>query len=47
MIGALTKIAPVADRSCVEQAIAASVPKNKVDMNMKAFAAGFDAVSAC
>ncbi|MDR2695667.1 MAG: 2-oxoacid:acceptor oxidoreductase family protein [Deltaproteobacteria bacterium] len=47
MLGALTKIAPVAERSCVEQAIAASVPKNKVDMNMKAFAAGFDAVSAC
>ena len=47
MIGALTKIAPVAERQCVEQAIAAAVPKSKVDMNMKAFAAGFDAVSAC
>ena len=47
MIGALTRIAPVVERQYVEQAIAASVPKNKVDMNMKAFAAGFDAVSAC
>jgi len=47
MIGALTKIAPVAERQCVEQAIAATVPKKKVDMNMKAFAAGFDAVTAC
>ena len=47
MIGALTKVAPVAERACVERAIADAVPKNKVDMNIKAFAAGFDAVRAC
>jgi len=47
MIGALTKIAPVANRQWVEQAIAAAVPKSKVDMNMKAFAVGFDAVREC
>lgn len=42
MLGALTKIAPMADRKCVEDAIAATVPKNKVDLNLQAFAAGFD-----
>jgi len=46
MLGALTKISPVADRKCVEDAIAATVPKSKVDLNIKAFAAGFDSVSA-
>jgi 2-oxoglutarate ferredoxin oxidoreductase subunit gamma len=47
MLGALTRIAPVVERQCLEQAIAAAVPKSKVDMNLKAFAAGFDAVIAC
>ena len=47
MIGALTKVAPVTERSCVERAIADAVPKSKVEMNIKAFAAGFDAVQAC
>lgn len=44
MLGALTKISPVADRKCVESAIADTVPKNKVDLNIEAFAAGFDLV---
>ncbi len=45
MLGALTKIAPVAERSCVTQAIAATVPQGKVDSNLKAFDAGFDLVA--
>lgn len=44
MLGALTKIAPVANRKCVEDAIAATVPKSKADLNIQAFAAGFDQV---
>ncbi len=46
MLGALTKIAPVADRACVEKAIAATVPQSKIDLNIQAFAAGFDQVAA-
>ncbi|MDR1778001.1 MAG: 2-oxoacid:acceptor oxidoreductase family protein [Desulfovibrio sp.] len=46
MLGALTKIAPVAERNCVEQAIAAAVPKGKTALNMEAFAAGFEEVRA-
>lgn len=45
MLGALTKIAPVAERKCVEDAIAATVPKTKVALNLEAFAAGFDTVA--
>ena len=46
MLGALTKIAPVAKRACVEEAIAATVPRNKTELNLEAFAAGFDMVEA-
>jgi Pyruvate:ferredoxin oxidoreductase and related 2-oxoacid:ferredoxin oxidoreductases, gamma subunit len=45
MLGALTKIAPVAERKCVEDAIAATVPSSKVTLNLEAFAAGFDSVA--
>ena len=45
MLGALAKIAPVTDRKCVEDSIAAAVPKDKVDLNLQAFAAGFDQVA--
>ncbi|MDR1659467.1 MAG: 2-oxoacid:acceptor oxidoreductase family protein [Desulfovibrio sp.] len=44
MLGALTRVAPVASRLNVEQAIAAAVPPKKVDLNIRAFAVGFDAV---
>lgn len=44
MLGALAKISPIAERKCVEDAIAATVPKSKIDLNIKAFAAGFDKV---
>lgn len=45
MLGALTKISPVAERKCVEDAITATVPKSKVDLNIQAFAAGFGRVA--
>ncbi|GHV51796.1 2-oxoglutarate ferredoxin oxidoreductase subunit gamma [Deltaproteobacteria bacterium] len=47
MLGALTKVHAVTGRQDLEKAIAAAVPKNKVDMNLKAFAAGFDMVKPC
>ena len=47
MLGALTNVAPVAERSSVERAIADNVPKNKRELNIRAFAAGFDSVRAC
>jgi Pyruvate:ferredoxin oxidoreductase and related 2-oxoacid:ferredoxin oxidoreductases, gamma subunit len=45
MLGALTRVRPVANRTCVEAAIAATVPKSKVDLNIEAFAAGYDMVA--
>jgi 2-oxoglutarate ferredoxin oxidoreductase subunit gamma len=45
MLGALTKIYPVAERKCVEDAIAATVPKSREVLNLEAFAAGFDTVA--
>ena len=45
ILGGLTKISPVADRNYVEDAIAATVPKDKADLNLRAFAAGFDQIA--
>jgi 2-oxoglutarate ferredoxin oxidoreductase subunit gamma len=45
MLGALTRVVPVAERKCVEEAIVATVPKSKADLNIRAFAAGFERVA--
>ena len=42
MLGALTRVAPVVNRTALEKAIAETVPSSKVDLNLRAFAAGFD-----
>ena len=44
MLGALCRVAEVVSRKALEAAIAAAVPKGKVDMNHQAFALGFDTV---
>ena len=44
MLGALCKISKVVSRQALEQAIAASVPKGKEQINLKAFNLGADRV---
>jgi 2-oxoglutarate ferredoxin oxidoreductase subunit gamma len=44
MLGALCKATGVVSKRALEQAIAESVPKGKVQMNLDAFQLGFDAV---
>jgi 2-oxoglutarate ferredoxin oxidoreductase subunit gamma len=45
MLGALCKITGVVSRQALKQAIAASVPKGKEDINIEAFNLGFERVT--
>jgi len=44
MLGALNKVAGVVSREALEKAIAEAVPKGKGQLNLDAFAVGFDSV---
>jgi 2-oxoglutarate ferredoxin oxidoreductase subunit gamma len=45
MLGALCRVTEVVSRKALESAIAAAVPKGKVDMNLAAFDLGFTSVT--
>jgi len=45
MLGALCRVTEVVSRKALEAAIAAAVPKGKVDMNLAAFDLGFTSVT--